>query len=220
MRILLVEDDNAIAEGVAGALQAAGYAVDLSRDGVDAEFRGQTEDYDLAVLDVGLPGMDGFVVLQRWREAGRALPVLVLTARARWHDKLAGFDAGADDYLTKPFHLEELVLRVRALIRRAAGHAAPQLRCGPLLFDLNAGRFSQDGRALMLTAQEHRILAYLMHHPGRLVTRAELGEHVYEGGFDPDSNVLDVLIGRIRRKLQASLIHTVRGQGFRLSEAP
>ena len=218
MRILLAEDDEDIAAMVASALSQAGYAVDRSADGRDAEFRGQTESYDLAVLDIGLPGMDGLAVLQRWRDAGLALPVLMLTARTRWHDKLAGFDAGADDYLTKPFQLEELVVRVRALIRRAAGHAAPRLRCGELEFDINAGRFSVAGKPLALTPHEHRILAYLMHHPDKLVTRGELGEHVYEGGFDPDSNALDVLIGRIRRKLPRELIHTVRGQGFRLAE--
>jgi two-component system OmpR family response regulator len=219
MRLLLAEDDTAIAAMVAAALVEAGYAVDRAEDGVQAEFLGQTERYDAAIVDIGLPQLDGLAVLQRWRDAGLALPVLMLTARTRWHDKLAGFDAGADDYLTKPFQLEELIVRVRALIRRAAGHAAPQLRCGPLLFDVNAARFSLDGVPLTFTAHEFRILAYLMHHPGKLVTRAELGEHVYEGGFDPDSNVIDVLIGRIRRKLGAALIHTVRGQGFRLSDS-
>lgn len=220
MRILLAEDDDGIAGMVAAALSDAGYAVDRAADGTRAEFLGQTESFDLAVLDVGLPGLDGLAVLQRWREAGIALPVLMLTARARWHDKLAGFDAGADDYLTKPFQVEELIVRVRALIRRAAGHAAPRLACGGLEFDVNAGRFSAGGRPLSLTPHEYRILAYLMHHPGKLVTRAELGDHVYEGGFDSDSNVLDVLIGRIRRKLPEALIHTVRGQGFRLAREP
>jgi two-component system, OmpR family, response regulator len=217
MRVLVAEDDPEIASRVAAALTEAGYAVDRATDGTQIEFLGQTESYDLAVLDLGLPGMDGLTVLHRWRETGKNFPVLVLTARARWHDKLAGFNAGADDYLTKPFQMEELVVRARALIRRSAGHAASVLRCGPLEFDAGAARFSVDGSALTLTAQEFRILAYLMHHPDKLVTRGELGEHVYEGGFDPDSNVLDVLIGRIRRKLGASLIHTVRGQGFRLS---
>jgi two-component system OmpR family response regulator len=220
MRILLAEDDEAIATTVSAALGEAGYVVERTADGTQAEFLGQTETYDLAVLDIGLPGLDGLGVLQRWREAGMNLPVLMLTARTRWHDKLAGFDAGADDYLTKPFQIEELIVRVRALIRRAAGHAAPRLQCGPLTFDVNAARFSIGDRALALSAQESRILAYLMHHPGKLVTRGELGEHVYEGGFDPESNVLDVLIGRIRRKLGTELIHTVRGQGFRLASEP
>lgn len=218
MRILLAEDDDAIGERVKAALVEAGYAVDRIADGAEAEFLGQTESYDLAVLDLGLPGLDGISVLHRWREAGQRFPVIVLTARSRWHDKLAGFDAGADDYLTKPFQLEELVVRVRALIRRASGHASPVLRCGPLELDTHGARFSIEGAGLNLTSQEFRILAYLMHHPDKLVTRAELGEHVYEGGYDPDSNVIDVLIGRIRRKLGVDLIHTVRGQGFRLSE--
>lgn len=219
MRILLAEDDEAIGERVKAALAEAGYAVDRVADGAQAEFLGQTEAFDLAVLDLGLPGLDGISVLHRWREGGQRFPVIVLTARARWHDKLAGFDAGADDYLTKPFQMEELVIRVRALIRRATGHASPVLRCGPLELDTHGAKFSLGGASLGLTSQEFRILAYLMHHPGKLVTRAELGEHVYEGGYDPDSNVIDVLIGRIRRKLGRELIHTVRGQGFRLSEA-
>ncbi len=217
MRILLAEDDAELAARVAAALAAAGFAVDHVGDGIDTEFRGQTEDYDAAVLDLGLPGLDGVSVLHRWREAGRTLPVLVLTARSRWHDKLAGFTAGADDYLTKPFQIEELVLRLHALIRRSTGHASPRLRCGPLELDAHAGRFLRDGEPLALTAQEYRILAYLIHHEGRVVSRAELGEHVYDNGYDPDSNVLDVLVGRIRRKLGVALLHTVRGQGFRLS---
>lgn len=220
MRILLAEDDAALAAKIAAALDAAGFAVDRVGDGAEAEFRGQTEAYDAAVLDLGLPGLDGISVLHRWREAGHSLPVLVLTARGRWHDKLAGFDAGADDYLTKPFQLEELVLRLHALIRRSAGHASPRLRCGALELDVHAGRFALDGDPLALTAQEYRILAYLMHHAGRVVSRAELGEHVYDNGYDPDSNALDVLVGRIRRKLGVPLLHTVRGQGFRLAETP
>lgn len=220
MRILVAEDDAGLAERIAAALRAAGYAVDCSGDGLDAEFRGQTEAYDAAVLDLGLPGLDGLSVLGRWREAGIRFPVLVLTARSRWHDKLAGFDAGADDYLTKPFQLEELIVRLRALIRRSAGHAAPRIQCGPLVLDVNARRFGLSGDPLALTAQEFRILAYLIHHAGRVIGRGELGEHVYEGGFDPDSNALDVLISRIRKKLPVELLHTVRGQGYVLDWRP
>ena len=220
MRVLVAEDDAALRTRIASALQEAGFAVDLAADGQQAEFAGQTEDFDAAVLDLGLPGMDGLSVLARWREAGRGFPVLVLTARARWHDKLAGFNAGADDYLTKPFQLEELIVRLRALIRRSAGHAHPRLACGELELDVNAGRFSLGGDPLGLTAQEFRILAYFMHHPDKVIARGTLGEHVYEGGFDPDSNALDVLIGRIRRKLGPGLLHTVRGQGFVLGKAP
>ena len=220
MRILVAEDDAGLAERIAAALRAAGYAVDCSGDGLDAEFRGQTEAYDAAVLDLGLPGLDGLSVLGRWRESGIRFPVLVLTARSRWHDKLAGFDAGADDYLTKPFQLEELIVRLRALIRRSAGHAAPRIHCGPLVLDVNARRFGLSGDPLALTAQEFRILTYLIHHAGKVIGRGELGEHVYEGGFDPDSNALDVLISRIRKKLPAELLHTVRGQGYVLDWRP
>lgn len=220
MRILVAEDDAALAERIAATLREAGYAVDCSGDGRDAEFRGQTEEYDAAVLDLGLPGLDGLSVLGRWREAGIRFPVLVLTARSRWHDKLAGFDAGADDYLTKPFQLEELIVRLRALIRRSAGHAASRIACGPLVLDVNARRFSLSGDPLVLTAQEFRILSYLIHHAGKVIGRGALGEHVYEGGFDPDSNALDVLISRIRKKLPPDLLHTVRGQGYMLDAPP
>lgn len=216
MRVLLAEDDAALAERLIPRLREAGFAVDHRVDGRGAEFAGQTEEIDAAVLDLGLPGLDGLAVLDAWRAAGRKFPVLVLTARSRWHDKLAGFSAGADDYLTKPFDAEELVLRLQALIRRSAGHAHPLLVVGELSYDVHSLRFSWAGEALVFTALEGRILAYLMHHPGRVVTRAELGEHVYDGGLDPDSNTLDVLIGRIRRKLGSGYLRTERGQGFRL----
>src|SRR5690606_2899658 len=169
---------------------------------------------------LGLPGLDGVSVLRNWRAAGATFPVLVLTARERWHDKLAAFNAGADDYLVKPFSMPELVVRVKALIRRARGHAETVLGCGPLQYDINAGRFLLNGDALALTPQEQRILAYLMHNRGRVVSRSELIEHVYERDLDHDSNVIDVLIGRIRRKLGVDLVHTRRGQGFVLSEQP
>jgi two-component system OmpR family response regulator len=221
MRVLLVEDDAELARRLQEVLAESGFAVDWQHDGTDAEFAGQTEDFDAVVLDLGLPGMDGISVLHRWREAGRTMPVLILTARGRWHDKLAGFNAGADDFLTKPFQFEEVVLRLRALIRRSTGHGSPLLSCGSLALDVNANRFSWDGMPLALTAQEHRILAYLMHHRGRVVSRTELGEHVYDVGYDPDSNVIDVLIGRIRRKLpQPGLLKTVRGRGFELDAEP
>lgn len=220
MRILVAEDDADLARQLCVTLQAAGFAAEHVADGREAEFRGATETYDAAVLDLGLPGLDGISILHRWREQGLRLPVLVLTARGRWHDKLAGFNAGADDYLTKPFQLEEVVLRLRALIRRAAGHASPQLACGPLALDPHSGRLQLDGTPLALTAQESRILNYFLHHPRRVISRGELGEHVYEGGYDPDSNVLDVLIGRIRRKIGPGLLHTHRGEGFRLEHQP
>ncbi|WP_312235880.1 response regulator transcription factor [Stenotrophomonas sp.] len=220
MRILLAEDDALLASRLQTLLEEAGYVVLHSAEGRAAEALGQIEDIAAAVVDLGLPGLDGLSIIERWRQAGRDFPVLVLTARARWHDKLAGFDAGADDYLTKPFQPEELLLRLRALIRRSAGHASPRLQCGPLLLDVNAGRVELDGELLHLSPQEYRILSYFMHHPNIVISRARLGEHVYEAGFDPDSNTLDVLIGRIRRKLGSDLIHTHRGQGFRLSAQP
>lgn len=220
MRLLLAEDDALLASQLQLLLEDAGYVVVHSGEGVDAEYQGQVEDIAAAVVDLGLPGLDGLSVIERWRQAGRDFPMLVLTARTRWHDKLAGFDAGADDFLTKPFQPEELLLRLRALIRRSAGHASPRLQCGPLRLDVNAGRFELDGVLLPLSPQEHRILSYFMHHPDVVISRSRLGEHVYESGFDPDSNTLDVLIGRIRRKLGSTLIHTHRGQGFRLSAHP
>ncbi|HWT17038.1 MAG TPA: response regulator transcription factor [Patescibacteria group bacterium] len=219
MRILLAEDDAALASRLIPLLQAAGFTVDHCSEGRAAEFAGQTEAFDAVVLDLGLPGLDGLSVLDRWRAAGLKLPVLILTARTRWHDKLAGFSAGADDFLTKPFQPEELILRLHALIRRSAGHAHPVLRVGPLSYDAHSGRFAVDDATLSLTAHESRVLAYLMHHAGRVVGRGELGEHVYDQGIDPDSNAIDVVIGRIRRKLGIDLIHTERGRGFRLEAA-
>ncbi|KAF1697243.1 DNA-binding response regulator [Pseudoxanthomonas jiangsuensis] len=220
MRILLAEDDVTLAGRIRMTLEEAGFLVRHCTDGTDAEEAAHIEDFEAAVLDLGLPGLDGLSVLERWRKAGKSLPVLVLTARSRWHDKLAGFDAGADDFLTKPFHADELVLRLRALIRRSAGHAHPCLTCGPLRLDTNASRIELNGSPLRLTAQEFRILSYFMHHADKVISRSQLGEHVYEAGFDPDSNTLDVLIGRLRRKLGVDLIHTLRGLGYRLSETP
>lgn len=220
MRVLLVEDDPALASRVLRALQAEGFVVEIATDGARADFLGGTETYDAAVLDLGLPALDGVTVLQRWRSQDARFPVLVLTARDRWHDKLAAFNAGADDYLVKPFDMPELIVRLKALIRRSTGHVEARLDCGPLQLDTHGGRFTLDGVPLQLTAQEYRILAYLMHQRGRVVSRSELIEHVYERDLDHDSNVIDVLIGRIRRKLGVELIHTQRGIGFRLDEAP
>ncbi|MFO7190356.1 MAG: response regulator transcription factor [Pseudomonadota bacterium] len=214
MRVLLAEDDTRLAERIATALTASGFAVDVAGNGVDALHLGNVEPYDAVVLDLGLPQVDGLTVLERWRDTGIKTPVLVLTARGRWHEKLAGFNAGADDYLTKPFEMDEVVVRLKALIRRSAGHATAQLRCGELELDVNAARFSYAGEPVSLTAQEYRILAFLMHHQRRLVSRTELIEHVYDRDFDRDSNVIDVLIGRIRKKLPGALLRTVRGQGF------
>lgn len=216
MRLLLVEDEPSLAWRLEQTLTAAGFVVDVAYDGEDGWALGDGESYDAAVLDLGLPKLDGVSVLRRWREAGRMVPVLVLTARDRWSEKMAAFNAGADDYVTKPFELDEVVYRLRALIRRAAGHAQPELACGPLKLDANAGRVTLDGAPAPLTAQEFRILAYFMHHPGRVISRSELMEHVYDRHFDADSNTIEVLLGRIRKKIGAHLIQTVRGQGYAL----
>jgi len=219
VRVLVIEDEPQLSLRVEQALEAAGFAVDVAFDGEEGWFLGDTESYDAVVLDLGLPRLDGVSVLRRWRESGRAQPVLVLTARSRWAEKAQAFDAGADDYLTKPFEMDEVVYRIRALIRRAAGHASPEITCGPLRVDTSSARVWVDGQPVALTAQEFRILSYLAHHQGRVVGRSELAEHVYDRDEDRDSNVIDVLIGRIRKKLKVEVLHTLRGQGWRL-EAP
>lgn len=216
MRVLLAEDDLELAQRLQPLLEQAGYVVAHVSDGRAAEELGQTEELQAAVVDLGLPGLDGLSVIERWRGNGRSFPVLVLTARGRWHDKLAGFDAGADDYLTKPFQADELILRLRALIRRSSGHASPHLQCGPLQLEINAGHFTFDGRALALSPQEFRLLSYFIHHHGKVISRERLGDQIFDGGHDPDSNALDVLLGRLRRKLDTDMIQTVRGQGWRL----
>jgi two-component system OmpR family response regulator len=217
MRVLIVEDEPALALLMQKALDGARFATDVAYDGEDGEHMGATEPYDAIVLDLGLPKIDGVSILQRWRDSGYSTPVLVLTARGRWSDKMSAFNAGADDYLTKPFEMEELVYRLRALIRRSRGHAQPELACDTLRLDTNSGRVTVGGAAIKLTAQEFRILSYLMHHQDRIVTRTELMEHVYDRHYDSDSNVLEVLLGRIRRKVGTGMIRTVRGQGYMLT---
>ena len=217
MRLLVVEDEPRLAAQLVEALSAAGYAVDSADNGRDAHFVGDVEPFDAVVLDLGLPLMDGVTVLKKWRAAGRTMPVLILTARDAWHEKVAGIDAGADDYLTKPFHMEELLARVRALIRRAGGHASAELVCGPVLLDTRGGRVTADGQAVTLTSHELRVLSYLMHHKGEVVSRSELTEHIYAQDFDRDSNTIEVFIGRLRKKLPPGLIETVRGLGYRLA---
>jgi len=216
MRTLLVEDEPALSVSLRHSLEDAGYVVDAADNGLDAWHLGDTTDFDVVVLDLGLPQLDGLSVLKRWRAAGRTMPVLILTARDNWHDKVAGIDAGADDYLTKPFHTEELLARLRALIRRANGLASPVLRCGEVDLDTRSGRVSCDGQAITLTSHEHKVLAYLMHRPGQIVSRAELTEHIYAQDFDRDSNTIEVFVGRLRKKLPTDVIETVRGQGYRL----
>lgn len=216
MRILVVEDEPTLAAQLSASLGAAGYAVDRAADGREAAYMGEVEAYDVVVLDLGLPLMDGLSVLKRWRAADRAMPVLILTARGDWAEKVAGIDAGADDYLTKPFHMEELLARIRALIRRAAGQASAELRSGPLVLDTRGGRVSVDGQPLSLTSHEFRVLAYLMHHAGEVVSRTELTEHIYAQDYDRDSNTIEVFVARLRKKLPPGLIETVRGLGYRL----
>jgi DNA-binding response OmpR family regulator len=216
MRILLVEDDPDLGPAITRALREENFAVDLVANGVDAGHLGETELYDAAVLDLGLPGQDGITVLKGWRGAKRELPVLILTAREAWGDKVAGFKAGADDYLLKPFRFEELVMRLRALVRRSTGHAQPRLECGPLAFDTQLGQFELDGLPLRLTAFEWRVLSQLMLRKGAVIERLELLERVYEGDADVDSNSLEVIIGRLRKKIGADLIETARGRGYRL----
>ena len=216
MRILLVEDEPTLRAQLREALKAAAYAVDEADNGRDAHFLGDTETFDAVVLDLGLPVLDGLTVLKRWRDAGRTMPVLILTARDNWSEKVAGIDAGADDYLTKPFHWGELLARLRALIRRAAGQASPVLRCGDVQLDTRSGRVTLGGQPITLTSHEFKVLDYLMHRPGAVVSRAELTEHIYAQDFDRDSNTIEVFVGRLRKKLPPGLIETVRGLGYRL----
>ena len=213
MRLLVVEDDKDINRQVVSALEEAGYVADKAYDGEEGGYLGESEPYDAIILDMGLPKADGVTVLQKWRRAGVKTPVIILTARDRWSDKVDGFDAGADDYVTKPFHMEELMARVRALLRRAAGHASSQITCGPVTLDTRSGKVFVDGAQVKLTSHEYRLLSYLMHHTGRVVSRAELTEHLYDQDFDRDSNTIEVFVGRLRKKLAVDLIQTVRGLG-------
>jgi two-component system OmpR family response regulator len=218
MRILVVEDDKELNRQISEALTDAGYVVDKAFDGEEGHYLGDTEPYDAVVLDIGLPQMDGISVVERWRRDGKKMPVLMLTARDRWSDKVSGIDAGADDYVTKPFHIEEVLARVRALIRRAAGHASSELTCGPLRLDTKASKADIDGKPLKLTSHEFRLLAYLMHHMGEVVSRTELVEHLYDQDFDRDSNTIEVFVGRLRKKMGVDMIETVRGMGYRMRE--
>jgi two-component system OmpR family response regulator len=216
MRILLVEDDRRLARQIEAALGRAGYVVDASTDGEEGRFLGDTEPYDAVVLDLGLPRIDGLAVLAEWRRTGRTMPVLILTARGSWREKVTGLRAGADDYLAKPFEMEELIARLEALIRRGAGRAGPALECGPVALDPATGRVTFAGQTVELTALEYRTLSYLLHHAGSIVSKTELTEHIYAQDFDRDSNVIEVLINRLRKKLDPALIRTRRGQGYQL----
>lgn len=219
MRVLLVEDDEDLSGRIAAVLRSENFVVDIARNGEDALHAGLTELFDVAVLDLGLPKIDGVTVLKGWREGSRNLPVLVLTARDGWPDKVSSFRAGADDFLAKPFKVEELVLRLRALVRRAAGHAASRLACGALIFDAQLGTFELDGLPLKLTALEWRVLSCLMLRKEMVVDRRELIERVYDGDAEVDSNSIEVIIARLRKKLGANSIETVRGRGYMLTAA-
>jgi two-component system, OmpR family, response regulator len=216
MRVLVAEDESRLARQLAAALGQAGYAVDCAADGERADFLGQTERYDAVVLDLGLPKVDGLTILRRWRDAGLFVPVLVLTARGSWHEKVQGIDGGADDYLAKPFRMEELLARLRGLIRRAAGQVSTEIRCGAVTLDPRGAKVTVDGSSVRLTAHEFRVLSYLMHHRGRVVSQTELAEHIYSRNLDRDSNTVEVFIARLRRKVGASFIETVRGLGYRI----
>jgi two-component system OmpR family response regulator len=219
MRVLVVEDEAALAQQLTSALGAAGYVVDCAADGARADFLGTTEQYDAVVLDLGLPKVDGLTLLRRWRDTGVLVPVLVLTARGSWHERVIGIDGGADDYVTKPFEMEEVLARVRALIRRAGGQAAAELRCGAILLDPRAARVTVNGAPVHLTAHEFRVLSYLMHHRGRVVSQTELLDHIYARDGDRDSNTVEVFVARLRKKLGAGTIATVRGLGYRMEQA-
>jgi two-component system, OmpR family, response regulator len=214
VRVLVVEDEKRIAADVKTALAAAGFVVETSFDGEDGWFRADSEDFDAIVLDIGLPMMDGFTILRKWRAAGRTMPVLLLTARDNWRDKVAGIDSGADDYLTKPFHMEELVARVRALTRRASGYASPVLKIGDVEVDTRQKTVAVQGRGLALTPLEYRLLTYLIHQNGRVVSQSELAEHIYDQDKEHDSNALEVLVARLRKKLGVPVIETRRGHGY------
>jgi two-component system OmpR family response regulator len=218
MRILVVEDEPRIAADVAAALEETGYVAEISSDGEDAWFRGDTENFDLVVLDLGLPGMDGLSVLKRWRDGGRDMPVLILTARGAWAERVEGIDAGADDYLAKPFRMEELLARVRALIRRAAGHGAAVIEAGALRIDTRQMRVTMNGKAISLTPLEYRLIAYLCHHRGRVTPPGELIEHLYGDDDAREANALEALLTRLRRKLGSGVIETRRGFGYLVSE--
>jgi two-component system OmpR family response regulator len=220
VKVLVVEDQAQLSAQLTTALAEVGYAVECAADGDRADFLVVTERYDAVLLDLGLPRVDGLTLLRKWREAGHAVPVLVLTARGSWHEKVQGIDSGADDYVAKPFRIEEVLARLRALIRRASGQVTPQLRCGAVALDPRLAKVTLDGAPVRLTSHEFRVLSYLMHHRDRVVSQAELTEHIYAQDYDRDSNTVEVFVARLRRKLGAPVIETVRGLGYRMGMEP
>ncbi len=223
MRILVVEDEQALQDQLVSALSKAGYSVDCANDGQEGLFNGSEYPYDLAVVDIGLPKLNGIELIQQLRQRDKVYPVLILTARGHWQDKVDGLEAGADDYLVKPFHMEELLARINALIRRAAGVAQPVLEIGTVRLNTSTQEVTRDGEALDFTAYEYKVLEYLMLNPDKVVSKVELTEHIYDQDFDRDSNVIEVFVGRLRKKLdpagQHSPIETLRGRGYRFSSA-
>ena len=218
MRILVVEDDRTLSRQIKQALEDANYVVDTAFDGEEGQHLGDTEPYDAVILDIGLPIKDGLSVLEDWRRGGRTMPVLLLTARDRWSDKVQGIDAGADDYVAKPFHMEEVLARLRALVRRAAGLASNEINLGPVSLNIAAARLSVSGQTIRLTSHEFRLISYLIMNRDRVVSRTELTEHMYDQDFDRDSNTLEVFVGRLRRKMPVNIIETVRGIGYRIRD--
>jgi len=216
LRVLIVEDEPRLSQQLASTLGGQGYAVDCAAEGERADFLARTEQYDAIVLDLGIPGIDGLTLLRQWRHSGQATPVLILTARSTWHEKVQGIDTGADDYVTKPFRMEELLARLRALIRRASGNLTPDLQCGGLVLDPRSARVTVDGQPVKLTSLEFRVLSYLMHHRGRVVSQMELTEHIYAQDFERDSNTVQVFVARLRRKIGNNAIETLRGLGYRI----
>lgn len=217
MRILLAEDEIALCDQIKRVLGLEGRVVDVVHDGEEAAFLGATEPYDMVILDIGLPKRDGISILKDWRRQNISVPVLLLTARDGWSDRVDGLDAGADDYLTKPFHMPELSARVRAMLRRKTGMTNPMFERGPICFDIRRGVVMIDGMPVELTAQELAVLSYLVHHAGRLISRTELSEHIYEYDGDRDSNTIAVFVTRLRKKLGHDFIETIRGRGYRIA---
>lgn len=216
MRLLLAEDDPDLSRQLKSFLEDSGYAVDASMDGEDVHFLGETESYDAIILDLGLPVMDGISILKKWRDKGIDTPVLILTARDGWSEKVTGLDAGADDYVPKPFQIEEVLARIRALIRRAAGQASPEISIQGLTLNSTSSKVTVDGMPIKLTAQEYKLLAYMMHHPNKVISRTELTEHIYDQDFDRDSNTIEVFVTRVRKKIGIDIIKTIRGLGYQL----
>lgn len=216
MRLLLAEDDPDLSRQLKSFLEDSGYAVDASMDGEDVHFLGETESYDAIILDLGLPVMDGISILKKWRDKGIDTPVLILTARDGWSEKVTGLDAGADDYVPKPFQIEEVLARIRALIRRAAGQASPEISIQGLTLNSTSSKVTVDGMPIKLTAQEYKLLAYMMHNPNKVISRTELTEHIYDQDFDRDSNTIEVFVTRVRKKIGIDIIKTIRGLGYQL----